>query len=104
MLFYLVLMSAVFRAELHKYGGGLVEIEGTDSLSTPPDLKQGGHPFKTADSTVPSTISTPRADVYHLGPGVQVQRPSGIVQRIIQKWKGPEKISKIYGDWIEDIE
>ncbi|WMV20920.1 hypothetical protein MTR67_014305 [Solanum verrucosum] len=95
-------------AELHKYGGGLVDMEGTDFLSTPPDLKQGGGPFKIAESTVPSTISAPHTDVYHLGPGVQVQRPSGIVQRtgqrVIQKWKGPEKISKIYGDWIDDIE
>ncbi|XP_060204106.1 zinc finger CCCH domain-containing protein 56-like isoform X2 [Lycium barbarum] len=95
-------------AELHKYGGGLVEMDGTDSLSTPPDLKQGGVPSKATENMAPSTTSAPHADVYHLGPGVQVQRPSGIVQRtgqrVIQKWKGPEKISKIYGDWIDDIE
>ncbi|OIT37292.1 PREDICTED: zinc finger CCCH domain-containing protein 56-like [Nicotiana attenuata] len=95
-------------AELHKYGGGLMETEGKDPLSTPPDLRQGGGSLKTTESTVPSTISAPHTDVYHLGPGIQVQRSSGIVQRaghrVIQKWKGPDKISKIYGDWIDDIE
>ena len=25
-------------------------------------------------------------------------------QRSLDRWKGPEKISKIYGDWIEDSE
>ena len=23
-------------------------------------------------------------------------------QRVFPKWKGPDKISRIYGDWIED--
>lgn len=70
-----------------------MEMEGKDPLSTPPDLRQGGGSLKTTESMVPSTISVP---------GVQVQRPSG--HRVIQKWKGPDKISKIYGDWIDDIE
>lgn len=95
-------------AELNRFGGGPVETEGKDSLFVPPDLKQAGSSFKTTESTVPSTISALHTDVYHLGQGVQVQRPSSIVerpgQRLFQKWKGPDKISKIYGDWIDDIE
>lgn len=100
--------SCYFVTELNRFGGGPVETEGKDSLSVPPDLKQGGSSFKTTESTVPSTISALHTDVYHLGQGVQVQRPSSIVerpgQRLFQKWKGPDKISKIYGDWIDDIE
>ncbi|XP_048629259.1 zinc finger CCCH domain-containing protein 12-like [Brassica napus] len=44
---------------------------------------------------------------YHSG--VALQRASSAVMqkpgiRTHQKWKGPEKISLIYGDWIDDIE
>lgn len=35
------------------------------------------------------------------GPSIVMQRPG---QRTHQKWKGPDKISRIYGDWIDDIE
>lgn len=95
-------------AELHKYGGGLVDIDGRDITSTP-DSKQAGASTKApADSAAASTAIPPHADVYHLG--IQSQRStianqrSGHVQRPIQKWKGPDKISRIYGDWIDEHE
>ncbi|KAF8712967.1 hypothetical protein HU200_028755 [Digitaria exilis] len=94
--------------ELHKYGGGLVDIDGRDITSTP-DSKQAGASAKApADSAVASTAMPPHADVYHLG--IQSQRStivsqrSGQMQRPIQKWKGPDKISRIYGDWIDETE
>ncbi|XWS49548.1 hypothetical protein CRYUN_Cryun12cG0012400 [Craigia yunnanensis] len=95
--------------ELHRYGGGLVDAEAKDSSATPSDSKQGGGvPSKTpADTVTASVHSVPLSDVYHLG--VSSQRTSSIVlqrpgQRTLQKWKGPDKISRIYGDWIDDIE
>ncbi|XP_030947111.1 zinc finger CCCH domain-containing protein 12-like isoform X1 [Quercus robur] len=97
----------VIRGELHRYGGGLVEGETRDSSSAPPDSKQGGVPSKTpADSVVASVASVPHSDVYHMGvpsqrSSIVIQRPG---QRTHQKWKGPDKISRIYGDWIDDIE
>lgn len=92
-------------AELHQYGGGPSEMEARDYLSTP-DSKQGGVPSKAlADTVVTSVSSIPHSDVYHIG---VPQRSSSIIQRpghrILQKWKGPNKISRIYGDWIDDIE
>lgn len=94
-----------FVAELNKFGGPS-EAEGKDYVSVPPDSKQGGVPLRATESTLPSIIPALHSDVYHLGQGVQVQRPTGIVERPGQrlKWKGPDKISKIYGDWIDDLE
>ncbi|KAF5460329.1 hypothetical protein F2P56_020207 [Juglans regia] len=94
-------------AELHRYGGGLVEGDTRDSSSAPTDSKQGGVPSKTpAETLVASVPSVPHSDVYHIGVPSQrscvaIQRPG---QRTHQKWKGPDKISRIYGDWIDDIE
>ncbi|XVF52340.1 hypothetical protein PTKIN_Ptkin05aG0010700 [Pterospermum kingtungense] len=94
--------------ELHRYGGGLVDVEAKDSAATPSDSKQGGGlPSKTpADTAVASVPSAPLSDVYLLGvpsqrTSIVLQRPG---QRTLQKWKGPDKISRIYGDWIDDIE
>ena len=93
--------------ELHRYGGGLVDGETRDSSSAPPDSKQGGIPSKTpADTVVASVTSVPHSDLYHIGvpsqrSSIVIQRPG---QRTHQKWKGPDKISRIYGDWIDDIE
>uniref|UniRef100_A0A2N9GAB3 C3H1-type domain-containing protein n=1 Tax=Fagus sylvatica TaxID=28930 RepID=A0A2N9GAB3_FAGSY len=93
--------------ELHRYGGGLVDGETRDSSSAPPDSKQGGVPSKTpADTVVASVTSVPHSDLYHIGvpsqrSSIVIQRPG---QRTHQKWKGPDKISRIYGDWIDDIE
>lgn len=95
-------------AELHKYGGGLVDIDSRDAAATP-DSKQAVVSAKApAETAAASTTVLPHADVYHLG--VQAQRStiagqrSGQVQRPIQKWKGPDKISRIYGDWIDETE
>ncbi|GAV80913.1 zf-CCCH domain-containing protein [Cephalotus follicularis] len=94
-------------AELHRYGGGLMESEARDSSSAPSDSKQGGVPLKTpADTLVASVTSVLHSDIYHVGVSSQrtsivLQRPG---QRTLQKWKGPDKISRIYGDWIDDIE
>ncbi|KAG9452148.1 hypothetical protein H6P81_005052 [Aristolochia fimbriata] len=93
--------------ELHRYGGGLVE-EGRDSSTTSADGKQGGGASKTqAEGVVATTTSVPHTvDVYHMG--VPSQRSAGVSlrqgQRPLQKWKGPDKISRIYGDWIDDNE
>ncbi|XP_022738212.1 zinc finger CCCH domain-containing protein 12-like [Durio zibethinus] len=94
--------------ELHRYGGGLVDVEAKDSSATTSDSKQGGGvPSKTPVDTVAAPVpSVTHSDVYHLGvpsqrTSIVLQRPG---QRTIQKWKGPDKISRIYGDWIDDIE
>ncbi|KAF5734303.1 Zinc finger CCCH domain-containing protein 56 [Tripterygium wilfordii] len=93
-------------AELHRYGGGLVEAEANSS-AVPTDSKQTGVPSKNpADSMVGSVPSLPHSDVYHIGVSSQrsciiIQKPG---QRTHQKWKGPDRISRIYGDWIDDIE
>lgn len=111
--FYILFWNKIFLAtELHRYGGGLVD-ESRDSTSAPPDSKQGGVPSKPPSdavvalvTSVPLVASVPHSDVYHAG--VPSQRPTSVIQRPGQrtqkKWKGPDKISRIYGDWIDDIE
>ncbi|KAB1215986.1 Zinc finger CCCH domain-containing protein 56 [Morella rubra] len=93
-------------AELHRYGGGLVEGDARDSSMAPLDSKQGVPSKSPADTLVASVASVPHSDVYHIG--VPSQRSSIVIQRsgqrALQKWKGPDKISRIYGDWIDDIE
>lgn len=84
-----------------------MESENKDSSAAPSDAKLVGVPSKTpVDTVVASVTSVPHADVYHMG--VPSQRSSIVVQRPGQrshkKWKGPDKISRIYGDWIDDIE
>lgn len=84
-----------------------MEGDARESSSAPPDNKQGGVPSKTpADTVVVSVPLVPHSDVYHLGvpsqrSSIVNQRPG---QRAHQKWKGPDKISRIYGDWIDEIE
>ncbi|CAK9173407.1 unnamed protein product [Ilex paraguariensis] len=92
--------------KLHRFGGGLAEVEAKDS-PTPLDPKQGAVPSKTsADTAVASMTSVPHSDGYPNG--VPSHRLSNAIQKVgqrpHQKWKGPDKISKIYGDWIDDIE
>ncbi|KAL5219766.1 hypothetical protein ABZP36_024479 [Zizania latifolia] len=94
--------------ELHKYGGGLVDMDNRDAASTP-DSKQAALSAKApAETAVASTSVPPHTDVYHLGAQSQrstiVNQRSGQVQRPIQKWKGPVKISRIYGDWIDETD
>ncbi|GAB4826438.1 hypothetical protein Ancab_009303 [Ancistrocladus abbreviatus] len=94
-------------AELHKYGAGLIDTEGRDSLA-PVESNQIVVAVKTTDIVGASTLSAPRAEFHHVGLGVPSQRPPAVNQaagqRHIQRWKGPDKISRIYGDWIDDIE
>ncbi|KAL1546407.1 zinc finger CCCH domain-containing protein 56-like isoform X1 [Salvia divinorum] len=85
-------------AELHNHGGLDSEVKDAST--------QGEIPTKTSvDSTLASVTSVPYSNGYHLG--VPAQRLSNVVQktghRPTQKWKGPDKISKIYGDWIDDL-
>ncbi|CAH2034924.1 unnamed protein product [Thlaspi arvense] len=98
-------------AELHRFGGGLVEGEGNDGASPNSDMKQTGANTKGHSDTTPTLLSpgVPHlADAgYHSG--VALQRASSAVTqkpgiRTHQKWKGPAKISRIYGDWIDDVE
>ncbi|KAG8391834.1 hypothetical protein BUALT_Bualt01G0228200 [Buddleja alternifolia] len=91
-------------AELHRFGGTM---DSEDKDHSTPDAKQGIQPAKTsADTFVASLTSVPHSDNYHIG--VPSQRMSNVLQkpgqRSTQKWKGPDKISKIYGDWIDDLE
>lgn len=74
--------------------------------SSTSDAKQGAVLAKTSvDTVVVSAASVPHSDGYHIG--VPSQRLSNVTQktgqRPTQKWKGPDKISKIYGDWIDDL-
>lgn len=83
-------------AELHRIGGGLVEEEGKIGTSSTLDTKKTGQ----ADMMTTSLVS----------PGVLSQRASNAVTqklngvRVLRKWKGPDKISRVYGDWIDDVE
>lgn len=95
----------MFNTELHRYGGGLVDSDGKE-FSSPSDTKQGtGLSKSPGDTLVASVPSVPYADGYHMGGSSQrvsnMPRAGPILN---QKWKGPNKISLIYGDWIEDLE
>lgn len=84
--------------------------EGGDSCAVPTEPTQPSSmpPKATPDTMVAPALSVPTTDVFHMGAGVPSQRPSIAApkpgQRPFQKWKGPDKISKIYGDWIDDLE
>lgn len=87
--------------ELHRYGGGLMDNEGKD-FSSPLDGKQGMVPSKSSADNLVASVS--HSDNYHIGG--PSQRLANVVQwteQRPQKWKGPDKISLIYGDWIEDL-
>ncbi|KAE8657246.1 Zinc finger CCCH domain-containing protein 12 [Hibiscus syriacus] len=96
-------------AELHRYRGSVADTEVKDSSAAPSDSNQvvGGVPSKTPTDTMAALIpSVSHSDVYHLGvtsqwTSIVLQKPG---QRTLHKWKGPDKISRIYGDWIDDIE
>ncbi|KAL0696001.1 hypothetical protein Bca4012_063181 [Brassica carinata] len=103
----------VVSQELHRFGGGLVEGEGKDGgVTSNPDIKQTG-PNPKGHSDTMTTLLSPggvphNADAGYQS-GVALQRASSAVTqkpgiRTHQKWKGPAKISRIYGDWIDDIE
>lgn len=92
-------------AELNKFTGGPTEGDGNSSV--PMETKPIGMTPKSETSASPS-LSTPRQEFHHVGHGIPSQRSSSVSQvagpRPAQKWKGPDKISRIYGDWIDDIE
>lgn len=92
-------------AELHRYGGGLVDIDAKDSPTSMDPNKQGLMPSKTpVETIVAGGPSVAHPDGYHVG---VPSRLPGVIPRTghrFQKWKGPDKISRIYGDWIDDIE
>lgn len=85
-----------------------MEGENRDAASVvASDTNKGGPSKASADNVVAAVTLAAISDVYHIG--VPSQRPSSMAiqrpgQRAHQKWKGPDKISRIYGDWIEDIE
>ncbi|KAK8919311.1 Zinc finger CCCH domain-containing protein 56 [Platanthera zijinensis] len=85
-------------AELHSHRGRFAKMETNDTSSTAPDAS-----IKVATAA----ISSITADPYHIG--VPAQRSNTMInprpiQRHTQKWKGPDKISRIYGDLIDDID
>ncbi|GFZ17135.1 zinc finger (CCCH-type) family protein [Actinidia rufa] len=87
---------------------GLAETEDRDPSSAPPEVKHGVVPSKTpVDTVVASFTPIPHSDGFH-NIGVLSQRLSNVIQstgqRTRQKWKGPDKVSRIYGDWFDDIE
>ena len=106
------LIVSLLAVELHKYGEGFVEGE-----AAPTETKPAGMATKAQDvlssATAATTISVPRTDFHHVGIGIPSQSQSQrtcsvsqsqvVGQRAVQKWKGPDKISRIYGDWIDDI-
>ncbi|KAG6437612.1 hypothetical protein SASPL_102532 [Salvia splendens] len=84
--------------QLHNHGGLDSEVKDAST--------QGEVATKTSvDSILASVTSVPYSNGYHLG--VPAQRLPNVVQmtghRPTQKWKGPDKISKIHGDWIDDL-
>ncbi|CAM8880915.1 unnamed protein product [Rhodiola kirilowii] len=91
-------------AELNQFGGGpaVVESKGSSVVQADSNLSKMPGDFIVASATAPAS----QADIYKTG--MPSQRPScaiqGQTQRIHQKWKGPNKISRIYGDWIDDVQ
>ncbi|CAE6030836.1 unnamed protein product [Arabidopsis arenosa] len=82
-------------SELHTFGGGLVEGECKIGTSATPDTKQRGQ-VDIVTSLVSPGVSSQRTS------SAVTQKPNGV--RTQRKWKGPDKISRVYGDWIDDIE
>ncbi|KAL3615655.1 hypothetical protein CASFOL_041316 [Castilleja foliolosa] len=83
-------------AELHQYGGGPLDPDVKDSFT--PDAKT------SFDAVVASHPSLPHSEGYHLGvPSQRLATANQKTRTRDQKWKGPDKISKIYGDWIDDL-
>ncbi|CAH8358009.1 unnamed protein product [Eruca vesicaria subsp. sativa] len=82
-------------SELHRFGGGLVEEDGKIRASSTLDTKKTGL-ADTVSSLVSHGVPSQRAS------NAVTQKPNGV--RVLRKWKGPDKISRVYGDWIDDIE
>lgn len=87
-----------------------MEGEGRNNSASASDTKQGVMPSKSpSENAAAPGPSVPHSDVIHTGVGgsqrvsILIQRPVQ-APRTLQKWKGPDKISRIYGDWIDDVE
>eukprot|EP00252_Welwitschia_mirabilis_P020720 TRINITY_DN5130_c0_g1_i1.p1 TRINITY_DN5130_c0_g1~~TRINITY_DN5130_c0_g1_i1.p1 ORF type:complete len:367 (-),score=52.79 TRINITY_DN5130_c0_g1_i1:460-1560(-) len=96
-------------AELQKYGGSISDADVADIAgSLHNDSKQTGTPSKVhveagsapASSSFNSENLVAASSTRSVG-SLLNQRPG---QRTVAKWKGPDKISRIYGDWIDDNE
>lgn len=108
-LFHYNSKFGIFVAELHRFGGGLAESEGK-SPTTPSESKQqvSAPPKPAADAAIGVVTIIPHTDNSYLSAAVPSQKLSNVMiqktgQRPHLKWKGPDKISKIYGDWIDDL-
>eukprot|EP00252_Welwitschia_mirabilis_P005582 TRINITY_DN16048_c0_g1_i1.p1 TRINITY_DN16048_c0_g1~~TRINITY_DN16048_c0_g1_i1.p1 ORF type:complete len:463 (+),score=116.18 TRINITY_DN16048_c0_g1_i1:646-2034(+) len=95
-------------AELQKYGGVLSDADATDtSGNLRSDSKQNGAASKVNVDPGSGSSSVTNAENSVVGSSTRSlgnllnQRPG---QRIMAKWKGPDRISRIYGDWIDDNE
>ncbi|KAJ3692569.1 hypothetical protein LUZ60_011664 [Juncus effusus] len=91
-------------AELHKYG----DSETGDEPSPDSSKQTGGVCVKSQGENIPVSQSSslvPHNEGYHVGntrlQPIVSQRVER-AQRVVQKWRGPDKISRIYGDWIDD--
>ncbi|XP_011092146.1 zinc finger CCCH domain-containing protein 56-like [Sesamum indicum] len=90
-------------AELRRYGGGLPIPEAKDSSAY--GSKGGAVPTKASAGAMNApTSSVPHP--YRVGApsrrlSIMMKRPGETPTR---RWKGPESISKVYGDWIDDLE
>lgn len=83
-----------------------MDTEGRDVLPAPDTQQAGSLAKATTGASLVLDVLVPLADTQHIG--VPSQRFASVVQRqgqrSMEKWKGPNKISKIYGDWIDDFE
>ncbi|PIN22845.1 hypothetical protein CDL12_04441 [Handroanthus impetiginosus] len=89
-------------AELRCSGGTLMNTEVKNSSI--PDTKQGEVPAKASVGT----LDAPAPSVpYSYHTGVPLQKLPNMIRKTtevpIRRWKGPDKISKIYGDWIDEL-
>ncbi|VVB02196.1 unnamed protein product [Arabis nemorensis] len=82
-------------SELHRFGGGLEGEDNKIGTSTTSVTKQTGQAETVTNLVSPGVLSQRTSSAV-------TQKPNGV--RTQRKWKGPDKISRVYGDWIDDIE
>lgn len=80
---------------MHRFGGGLEGEDNKIGTSATPDTKQTGQ-AETVTNLVSPGVPSQRTS------SAVMQKPNGVKTQ--RKWKGPDKISRVYGDWIDDIE
>ncbi|KAK4418633.1 Zinc finger CCCH domain-containing protein 56 [Sesamum alatum] len=90
-------------AELRRYGGELLIPEAKDSFAC--GTMGGAVPARASAGAMNApTSSVPHS--YRVGApprrlSIMMKRPGETPTR---RWKGPGKISKVYGDWVDDLE